>query len=285
VYVNSAFALFLLLSLCLSLFSLALPFSLSLSVSGPLSVSLTVPSLFSLSLCALFFACAALSVSRRPSCLALRPVSLSFSLSHTRHVQVNAPNCECTQNLTCMPRQSSKRLKPSPITSPEGSANGKRREVSTYFSSPDGKRITAGVVPSLGLSPSLTRSMSLMAISQVCLSLSLSVLLSLSLFCSFSFSLSLSLIHTSSVPFSLSLCVFLALCASSLALYPDAGKLRSLLQSKVFTSRLISRARSLCSLFLSLSALCVSLNLSLSLSLFLSLSSLGSSINFRAQQK
>ena len=166
--------------------------------------------------------------------------------------------------------QSNTKQTPSPSALRKGSVNGNRREVSTDSFSADGKCTAAGVDLSLDLSPSLPRSMSLLAISQVSLSLSLSVLLSVSLSCSLSLSLSIFLPHTSCLPFFPSLCVFLGLCASSLSLYPDAVKLSSLLQSNVFASRLICRARTLCSLSFSLSTLCVSLNLFLSLSLSLS---------------
>jgi len=78
------------LSLSLSLvLSLALSFSLSLSLSHSLSVSLSLALSLSRSLLLLFSlsrsprsrSCSPFSLSR-----ALRPVSLSFSLLHTRHV-------------------------------------------------------------------------------------------------------------------------------------------------------------------------------------------------------
>ena len=77
-----------LLSLSLSLFSLALPFSIPLSLSGPLSISLSVPSLFSLSLSALFCFRAPMqlwlmmaSVYVKSSLARSLSFSLSFSLS------------------------------------------------------------------------------------------------------------------------------------------------------------------------------------------------------------
>jgi len=138
---------------------------------------------------------------------------------------VNTPNCECTENLTSMNPQSNTKQTPSPSASPEGSVNGNRREVSTDGFSADGKRMAACVDLFPDLSPSLPRSMSLLAISQVSFSLSLSVLLLVSLSCSLSLSFSLSLPHTFCLPFFPSLCVFLGLSASFLSLYPDAGKL------------------------------------------------------------
>ena len=137
--------------------------------------------------------------------------------------QLDAPNCECTENLTCMTQQSSKKQTTSHFASPKGSVDGTHCEEPAHSFSADWKRqaVPAGV----DLSPSLSRSMSLLATSQVSLSLSLSVLLSVSLSCSLSLSFSLSPPHTSRLPFFPSLCVFLGLCASSLSLYPDAGKL------------------------------------------------------------
>ena len=64
--------------------------------------------LSSVSRCPLSFACAPLSVSRPPFCLALRPCRTYFM-----RTGVNTPNCECTENLTSMNPQSNTKQTPS----------------------------------------------------------------------------------------------------------------------------------------------------------------------------
>ena len=193
------------LSLSLSLsrdLSLSHTLSLCLSISGSLSVSLSAPSLFSLSLSALSFLLS-LFLSRT-----LHPVSLcSLSRTHLPCTAINAPNCECTENLTCMTKQSSKEQTPLHSASPKGSVDGKHCEEPAHSFFTDGKRqaIPAGVEPSLDHSPSCPHPMSPMVISPVFLSLSCS--LSLSFACCLSLSLSLSFTHTLSSSRPLSLCV------------------------------------------------------------------------------
>jgi len=214
------------LSLARSLLrSISLSHSLSLSVDLWLSLflALSFVILLSLALHALFLALPSLSLARfTPS----RVVSLSRT--HLPCTAINVPNCECTENLTCMTQQSSTGQTPLHSASPKGSVDGKHCKEPAHSFSADGKRqaIPAGVDPSLDASPSCPHPMSPMAISPVSLSLSCSLSLSFACCPSLSLSLSLSLPHTLFLPLVLLLCVCLALCSFSLALYPDAGKLQ-----------------------------------------------------------
>ena len=184
--------------------SLSLTHSLSLSVDLWLSLflALSFVILLSLALHALFLALPSLSLARfTPS----RVVSLSRT--HLPCTAINAPNCECTENLICMTQQSSKEQTPLHSASPKGSVDGKHCEEPAHSFSADGKRkaVPACVEPSLDHSPSCSRPMSLTMISRVSLSLSCS--LSLSFACCLSLSLSLSFTHTLSSSRPLSLCV------------------------------------------------------------------------------
>ena len=209
VYVKSSLARSLSFSLSFSLslsFALSLSFSHSLSRSLALSLSLCLAlcsfSLLSFVLRALFFALPARSLARSaPSRF------LPLSCTHFTFTAIHAPNCECTENLTCMTQQSSKKQTTLHSASPKGSVDGNHCEEPAHSFSADGKRkaVPACVEPSLDHSPSCSRPMSLTMISRVSLSLSCS--LSLSFACCLSPSLSLSFTHTLSSSHPLSLCV------------------------------------------------------------------------------
>ena len=261
-----------------SLVSRSLSLSLSLSLARSLLLSLTLSVALWLSLCLALCYFSLLSFALRALFFALHSLSLArsapsrflpLSCTHFTFTAIHAPNCECTENLTCMTQQSSTEETPLHSASPKGSVDGKHCEKPAHSFSADGKRqaIPEGVDLSLDPSPSCPHPMSLMAMSRVSLSLSCSLSLSFAYCLSLSLSVSLSLPHTISFPFVLSLCVCLALCSFSLALYPDACKLHIAVAVQGFHLSLdLSRLCPLLSLSLIFCFVCLSISLSVSLS-------------------